>query len=58
MKKITKKIYKWVSYYDPISMGGGSGLGARVKKLYYVCSCGKQVSPSRWKSHKCIETSK
>ena len=53
MKKIQKKIYKYVSYYDPIAMGGGSGLGTKIKKLYYVCSCGKVISPSRWKSHKC-----
>jgi hypothetical protein len=53
MKKISKKIYKYVSYFDPISMGAGSGLGVKIKKMYYVCDCGKIVAPSQWKKHVC-----
>lgn len=56
MKRIVKKKYKMVQSYDIMSTmawGGGSGLGARQKKLFYVCECGKTVRSTMWKKHKC-----
>lgn len=56
MKKIIKRKYKNVrsnTVMDMISWGGGSGLGATQRKLFYTCECGKTVRATMWKKHVC-----